>query len=434
MDRWKREREPMVVRCGLGLSIACLCVLASFAGRSFAGGYFVPYQTARAVGLSNAVIAGVTDPSAVFYNPAALSEVDGNQLMLTGTYINVVNSVENGGRTAINSHDDNFAGSLFGSYHLAGTDFSGGIGLYAPFGLVNSYHDRFTRFAARHSELKTYYLTPAIAWRPFPFVSLGAGISFVRASALLSRSFCFDPVFGCAFAGVEEKIRLKDSDNTYAYNVGILLKPAKTIKIGFGYRGRADLHFDKADTKLSGVAAVKTKADIRPLPLPAIIDAGLFWRPITAWGVELVYEYQQWRRFKDLTVKFAQPVFGIQSITLARKWKDTRTLRLGGFYRLNEDWEFRGGTSVGESPIPNKTLNPAIPGADFFALNGGVGYRWDSVLLDLGYQAVFYKTRKVSNAQLEGAPPPGFPFSGAPGKDKYKTFNNFISASVGYRF
>jgi long-subunit fatty acid transport protein len=91
--------------------------------------------------------------------------------------------------------------------------------------------------------------------------------------------------------------------------------------------------------------------------------------------------------------------------------------------------------AVEESPIPNHTLNPAIPGADLLTLNAGVGYKWEKLSVDLGYMAVFYKTRRVTNNELEGLPatnPLGF--AGAPGKDKYETFNNFVTVSLGYRF
>ena len=54
-------------------------------GDAHAGGYMIPHQTARGVGLSNAMTAGVNDPSAVYYNPAALSEVEGTNLLINGS-------------------------------------------------------------------------------------------------------------------------------------------------------------------------------------------------------------------------------------------------------------------------------------------------------------------------------------------------------------
>ena len=78
----------------------------------------LPHQTAKGLGLSNAQTAGVNDASAVYYNPAALSEVDGNNLLVNGSYIEVINRVENAGRKAKNQRDDHFVASLFANYHL----------------------------------------------------------------------------------------------------------------------------------------------------------------------------------------------------------------------------------------------------------------------------------------------------------------------------
>ena len=60
---------------------------------AISGGFMIPHQTARALSLSNAMTAGVDDASAVYYNPAALSEVVGNNLLLNGMYIGAVSSV-----------------------------------------------------------------------------------------------------------------------------------------------------------------------------------------------------------------------------------------------------------------------------------------------------------------------------------------------------
>jgi long-chain fatty acid transport protein len=351
--------------------------------------------------------------------------------------------VENSGRRAHNKHDDNFLATLFANYHVPNTDFTFGIGTYSPFGLATTYENDFTRFAAERTELKTIYITPAAAWHPSKYFSIGAGASFVHASGLFSRGLCLDPITSCtAPIGLEGRLRLTDTADAFAYNLGALIKPLDNVKVGFSYRSRVDLRFDHADVKLRGAfSTATTKADIRPIPLPPVINTGVFWQVTPNWGAELVYEYTRWSEFEDFTATFSpSPTFlplgfPLSGFSFPEDWKNTSTLRFGSYYALNHNWELRGGLAVEESPIPNHTLNPAIPGADLLTLNAGVGYKWEKLSLDLGYMAVFYKNRRVTNNELEGLPatsPLGF--AGAPGKDKYETFNNFVTLSLGYRF
>jgi long-subunit fatty acid transport protein len=84
-----------------------------------------------------------------------------------------------------------------------------------------------------------------------------------------------------------------------------------------------------------------------------------------------------------------------------------------------------------QTPIPSRTLGPAIPGADWLAVTAGVGYNWRKFTVDLGYMAVFYKTRTVNNDVLEAGNPSN---PVAPGPDKYHTFQNLVLISVKYRF
>src|SRR5712692_7673663 len=204
-------------KTAISVAVLSICFAVFGVRLGFSGGFYIPHQTARGVGLSNALTAGVDDPSAVYYNPAALGEVEGNQLLLTGTYINIINSVENSGRKADNLNENHFTGSLFGNYHIPGTDVNLGLGAYTPFGLATSYGGGFTRFGARETQLKTLYLTPAASWSPFKFLSVGGGFSFIHSSAVLSRSLCFDPtLLGCTSSLVfpkETKVRITASDN-----------------------------------------------------------------------------------------------------------------------------------------------------------------------------------------------------------------------------
>ncbi|HET8669098.1 MAG TPA: outer membrane protein transport protein, partial [Candidatus Saccharimonadales bacterium] len=173
------------MRRTLCIRAATLLVLAmNYVNEVFGAGFGIPHQTAYGLGMSNALSAGVKDASAVYYNPAALAEVNGNTVLLTGTYAGLYNSVRNSGKDAINKHDDNFLASAFANYHIPNSNVTFGIGTYAPFGLATTYERDFTRFAAQRTELRTIYVTPAVSWHPSKWVTVGGGVSYVHASGL----------------------------------------------------------------------------------------------------------------------------------------------------------------------------------------------------------------------------------------------------------
>lgn len=419
----------MTLKRGFKTITAVLPLLLSSIGDVIAGGYAIPPQTARAVGLANAVTAGVDDPSAVYANPAALTEIRGNQILGGLNYINVVNSVTNSDRRSTNKHDDNFIPTLFANYHIPSSDLTAGIGLYTPFGLATSYaEDSFTRFGAIRSELKTLYVTPAVAWRVNPSLSVGGGLSFVHSSALFTRALFLGP-------GAEGRIRLPDTDNGYTYTLGVLLKPHERIKLGFNYRGRVDLNFDTATVKVADATGAVSTARSKgtQVPLPPVISLGAQWQITPAWSGEFDYNFTHWSEFQHLKARFSPFLLGgaLTGLFVQELWKDTHTFRLGTSYRLNDRFELRGGVILDETPIPARTLSPSIPGADILGLNAGLGYTWKNLGIDLGYMAVFYKTRRVQNNVLEADNTAN---TVAPGRDKYQTFNNFVSLHLRYRF
>lgn len=419
----------MNLKRGFKIITAVLPLLVTAIGDVIAGGYAIPPQTARAVGLANAVTAGVDDPSAVYANPAALSEVEGNQVLAGLNYINSVNSVTNGGRRSTNKHDDNSIPTLFANYHIPSTDLTAGIGLYTPFGLATSYaEDSFTRFGAIRSELKSLYVTPAIAWRISPVVSVGGGMSFVHSSALFTRALFLGP-------GTEGRLRLADTDNGYTYSLGVLVKPHEKIKLGLNYRSRVDLNFDTATVKVADAFGTVSTARSKgtQIPLPPVISLGIQWQITPAWSGEFDYNFTHWSEFRHLKARFNPVLLGgtLGGLFVQELWKDTHTFRLGTSYRLNDQFELRGGVILDETPIPGRTLSPSIPGADLLGLNAGLGYTWKNLVIDVGYMAVFYNTRRVQNNVLEAD---NLANTVAPGRDKYQTFNNFVSIHLRYHF
>jgi long-chain fatty acid transport protein len=415
---------------------------------AFSGGFAVPQQTAKAAALSNALTAGVDDPSAVYINPAGLAFVDGNQILANMTYINAISNVKNSGQTSRNLHDDNFIPTLFANYHIPGTDVTLGLGTYTPFGLATTYKDdAFTRFAAIRSELKLFYVSPTVSWQPVPYFSVGGGASFVHSSEVLSRKL----FLGAVDVG-EARLRITDTDDAFGYHLGILAGPFANFKFGLSYRSRIDLSFNNADVKFTdaaftGGAFTVVRGKGLHVPIPPVISAGIHWQISPEWGAEFDYNFTRWSEFERLKLNFPTPLpalggaFPITQFVVPQNWKNTSTLRLGITYKVTSDLELRAGMALDEAPAPSSSLSPAIPTADIFAISGGFGYHWDTNLkIEFGYMALFYKNRNVTNNVLEGTnvvvnggvPTPAFP--GAPGPDKYEIFNNFLSFNLRYRF
>jgi long-chain fatty acid transport protein len=406
----------------------------------FAGGYAIPPQTAKTQSMGGAAVAGVDDPSAVYVNPGALTQIDGNQILGGATYVNTISSINNGGATSRNIHDDDFLPNLFANYHIPNTKLVLGLGSYTPFGLATSYKpDTFTRYAALRSELRTMFITPTLAWEPLPYLSVGGGVSFVHASGLLSRAIFFGP-FG------DGKLRITDTDNAYGYKLGLLVKPTDKLRFGLTYTSHVDLNFKSADVKFidasgAGGAVTTAKASGIHLPTPATINAGVHWQVDPNWGIELQYDYARWSEFKHLKASFSSALPGlggavpISGFLIPQDWHDSNSLRFGTAYKVTNQLELRAGLGLDQTPIPSKTLGPAIPGADYLTLTGGLGYNWQQLKIDLGYMAVFYKTRRVNNNVLEtGGDPNALPFPGVATKDKFKVFQNLLGLHVGYRF
>ena len=127
-------------------------VLLFTASTSFAAGFRLPEAGAKAMGMGFAFTAQADDPSAIYFNPAGLTQLKGRNVMGGATYVR-----ENGGEFTGTTPLTNgasvsetqkslnfFIPNMYYTNTNDSTGFAYGVGVFAPFGLGQEYQDRNT--------------------------------------------------------------------------------------------------------------------------------------------------------------------------------------------------------------------------------------------------------------------------------------------------
>ena len=148
-----------------------------------ANGFRLADQDAFATARGEAFVATADNPSAIYYNPAGITQLEGEDLRsgIYGIYLdpsyNPPGSAANGGNTYHSS--DNLAAvpQFFYSYTPKNLPLSFGLGVYAPYGGSISWPDD-TGFRTVATQGKLTYLTlnPVVAVKLLPSLSLGGGL------------------------------------------------------------------------------------------------------------------------------------------------------------------------------------------------------------------------------------------------------------------
>jgi len=139
--------------------------------------------------MSAAVVAQADNPSAIYYNPAGLTQLKGNWVAGGGTLI-LAQGAQFEGRTKVSNRlglgtqgtkgEDQvfFTPDLFLVSSLGSERLRLGVGVYTPFGLGRRYEDqnRIFRDQLNNIELKTVNVNPTIADKISDAVSVGSSV------------------------------------------------------------------------------------------------------------------------------------------------------------------------------------------------------------------------------------------------------------------
>jgi long-chain fatty acid transport protein len=418
------------------MGLFTICIIPQTA---FGEGFRILDHGASATGQAAAFAAQADDPSALHYNPAGMNQLEGIQVSAGTLFIggDVRFKSASGGNVkgGVNGRIANPPpGTFFLTAHLPALglknlpNWTAGIGVTIPYAVQLEYPENsLIAPVMTQAALPLLDIKPTLAYKLNDYISVGGGLDIYTFASFLGEGqgeFQQNP-------GIN--LEANGTDTALGFNASLLLTPIRNdagkplLNFGFVYRNGADLNL-KGDFRANGAKVADAETTVE---LPDIYTWAIAGWPIRnsrhEWKIEVDVEYADWTDFKNLDLQLSdfkdpnlQLFFG-ETIPQPRNYRDTWLLLIGTEYKAlsppalpNWDVALRAGYIRSETPIPNRTFEPAVPDADYNAISVGVGFlcrapgKFFGILpcnslgakaigVDLAYQVLLYQTRGIDN-------------------------------------
>ena len=400
-----------------------LCLI--FPSLAFCHGWAGYEQGAKAHGMGGAFTGLADDATAVYFNPAGITQLEGTQVSFGFSIPTVEGKFKSAG-----SETDLERGTFFiPNFYITSKmneKLSLGFGAYTIFGLGFEWPDSFEgRFApgGKNAQLTTVTLSPVVAYQVTDKLSLSLGGRVEYADLKLENKIFLGP------GAPEVSSEISGDDFGYAWNAAILYKFSDSFSAGLNYRSKIKHSFDDLDANFSpqiipvGLTNTKAKLDVE---LPQFLSLGTAWSkgPFT-----LTFDvyWWDWSVNNELKFQFSQPVAGQPSNTIPLSWKDTWTYAIGAEYKIQafeRDISLRAGFMYEENPYPDETVGPAGYQGDNLLYNIGLGSMIGPFYCDFFFTYVYTKDRTWNN-DVGNVPNPG----GGPISGEFSDYNTIIIGS-----
>jgi len=446
----------------LGKVLAVLVVLLFSASSAMAGGFRLPEAGAKAMGMGFAFTAQANDPSAIYFNPAGIMQLEGNNVKIGLTYIKENGATFTGttpittlSGTGVQSETqkdlDFYVPNAFFT-RRASPNFAYGIGIFVPFGLGQEYENRSTsifRNQITKIDLMTFVINPTVAYKVNDVLSIGAGIDYMYGKAELANT----PAVFIPSVGIVNlyKLDLDGDGDAWGYNVGALLTPVPSWKIGVSYRSQFKLDIKDGDVDLSGIDNNVPFVPIGPgitaatvfggtsfttkgstvVNIPATLDLGVAY---TRGGLtlEVDADWTFWSSYKSLDIDIRDNNLLLTDSPNPKNWDDTLAIYVGGEYRAVDWLALRLGFRYDPTPVPAETMGPELPDADKLYYCAGAGFNFSNWTIDVAYMYVDKRDRTANNQDVPPASATGKVLGGFNGT--WSGDAHLVALDIGYKF
>lgn len=367
------------------------------------------FATAR----GDAFVATADNPSALYYNPAGITQLRGHNVRGTVYTVDVESQFEPmGGGNAVDTQ--NGFTPLPGLFYAWTPEnekipISFGAGYYLPYGLSMKWpNDVQFKQATTFGSLEYHTLSAVVAWKVLPTLSIAAGPTLNYARADLRRRG--------VVTGRSEEFRFQGDDSDLGAVAGVLWQPTPQHSFGVSYRSPTTMNLEGS----SGVSPhwVPKQSAGTELPLPQVIIGGYSFRPTTNWNFEVDLDWTDWDTIDTPVLK--QPS---GNVPLPLEWDSSLAVEAGATRYFANGLHLSAGYVFIENSTPTRTFDPLVPDQDLHVFSAGLGGEYRRFNWDLTYQFTYGPGRSVSRSVYGAAVAGDYTFTA-----------HGISVSLGYRF
>ena len=386
-----------------------ILLLLSAATSARAAAYDLPDQDAFVIGRGMAFAATADNPSAIYYNPAGITQLGGNNLR-AGIYgIDLNPSYKNSaGQSFDNQLKYHAIPQVYYTYGGTNCPVKFGLGLSSPFGLgVIWPQNTGFRTVATEGKLFTETVNPVVAIKLFPSLSVGGGVMVNYAKIKLQQGLSPYPA--------TDSLLFEGDGWDVGYNLGALWQPDEKISFGGTFHSGFSIDYS-GHTEITGIGSTSANSKW-PFPVKAIV--GVSYRPTPKWNLEFDADYTDWSALGTVNVSQTSPPF--LGVPVALNWESSWYYEFGATRDLDNGWHVSAGYIFNENSVPDANYNPLVADLDRHFFSVGVGRKGKNLDFDIAYQFGYGPTRTVSG-------------SGGPQNGDYSFISHAIAVSVGWHF
>jgi long-chain fatty acid transport protein len=400
------------------LRVTSLGLLVALFGASLAAasGFGLFQHGARATGQVGAFTARASEPSAVYYNPAAITQLDGFQLQAGLDFNNPTDKYSSATGSFEDHHVIQFPPHLYATWKPKGNPFAFGIGIDSPAYYTEDWEEALFpgRFLTRRVELRLFEVHPVVAYDLGEGWSVGGGVRYLRGNFDQEKNglFQISPAGTTTTFPVEVRRNAGANVDAYAWDL--------SVHYGAPHWGWGAVYSSEANLKGNGSVGYFAR-DVPAIPgldaalaarfgagsisesfkIPQELRGGIWYAPYPELRFEFDAAYQTWSDLDTTDITFNPDAFGGgPTERTIRDWKNTTSLRLGVEGDVTDNLSLFGGIASEPSPVPGATLEPGFPRGDAMVYGAGFTYNFPKISFDMAYSYFAYSDRGAANQEL----------------------------------